>query len=132
MSGLTRDRTAEPNSRDRTLRRERGQGKFHFFPDCSADHKQDWQPYPVDAQFAESDDHTHTHACLYLNRRITATMPTTAASAAEEEASQQAEGSRCMAQGRALLREMNPTPAVCGDPRDVTYAVIGDIEGFDR
>ena len=28
MNGLTRDGTAEPNSRDQTLRRERGQGKF--------------------------------------------------------------------------------------------------------
>ena len=44
MSGLTRDGMAEPNSRDQTLRRERGQGKFHFL--CSADHEQDWQPYP--------------------------------------------------------------------------------------
>ena len=29
-----------------TLRRERGQGNIHF--PCSADHEQDWQPYPVD------------------------------------------------------------------------------------
>ena len=28
------------------LRRERGQGNIHF--SCSADHVQDWQPYPVD------------------------------------------------------------------------------------
>ena len=46
MSRLTRDGTAEPVSRDQTLRRERGQGKIHF--SCSADHVQDWQPYPVD------------------------------------------------------------------------------------
>ena len=59
MSRLTRDGTAEPNSRDQTLRRERGQGKSYF--PCSADHEQDWQPYPVDAQCAESDDHTYTH-----------------------------------------------------------------------
>ena len=32
--------------RDQTLRRERGRGKNHF--PCSADHEQDWQPYPVD------------------------------------------------------------------------------------
>ena len=32
MSGLTRDGTAEPVSRDQILRRERGQGKIHFFP----------------------------------------------------------------------------------------------------
>ena len=28
------------------LRCERGQGSIHFL--CSADHEQDWQPYPVD------------------------------------------------------------------------------------
>ena len=46
MSRLTRDGTAEPVSRDRILRREHGQGNIHF--PCSADHEQDWQPYPVD------------------------------------------------------------------------------------
>ena len=46
MSRLTRDGTAEPVSRDQTLRRERGHGNVHF--PCSADHEQDWQPYPVD------------------------------------------------------------------------------------
>ena len=46
MSRLTRDGTAEPVSRDQILRRERGQGNIHF--PCSADHVQDWQPYPVD------------------------------------------------------------------------------------
>ena len=46
MSRLTRDRTAELVSRDQILRRERGQGNIHF--PCSADHVQDWQPYPVD------------------------------------------------------------------------------------
>ena len=46
MSRLTRDGTAEPVSRDQIFRRERGQGKIHF--PCSADHEQDWQPYPVD------------------------------------------------------------------------------------
>ena len=59
MSRLTRDGTAEPNSRDQTLRRERGTGKILF--SCSADHEQDWQPYPVDAQSAKTDDHKHTH-----------------------------------------------------------------------
>ena len=37
-NGLTRDRTAEPVSRDQILRRERGQGKIHF--PCSTDHEQ--------------------------------------------------------------------------------------------
>ena len=46
MSRLTRGGTAEPASRDQILRRERGQGNIHFL--CSADHEQDWQPYPVD------------------------------------------------------------------------------------
>ena len=46
MSKLTRDGTAEPVSRDQILRRERGQGNINF--PCSADHEQDWQPYPVD------------------------------------------------------------------------------------
>ena len=45
MSGLTRDGTAKPISRDRILRRERGQGNIHF--PRSADHEQDWQLYPV-------------------------------------------------------------------------------------
>lgn len=36
------------------------------------------------------------------------------------------------ATGMSLLREMHPTPAVCGKPRDVTYRVIGEVEGFDR
>ena len=46
MSRVTRNGTAEPVSRDQILRRERGQGNIHFL--CSADHVQDWQPYPVD------------------------------------------------------------------------------------
>ena len=46
MSRLTRDGTTEPVSRHQTLRRERRQGNIHF--PCSADHEQDWQPYPVD------------------------------------------------------------------------------------
>ena len=46
MSRLMRDGTTEPVPRDQILRRERGQGNI-IFP-CSADHEQDWQPYPVD------------------------------------------------------------------------------------
>ena len=46
MSRLTRDGTAEPVSCDQILRHVRGQGNFHFT--SSADHQQDWQPYPVD------------------------------------------------------------------------------------
>ena len=56
MSRLTRDGTAEPVSRDQILRRERGQGNIHFL--CSADHVQDWQPYPVDPYSCYICDHT--------------------------------------------------------------------------
>ena len=56
MSRLTRDGTAEPVSRDQILKHARGQGNIHF--PCSADHEQDWQPYPVDPYPAICDDHT--------------------------------------------------------------------------
>ena len=56
MSKLTRDGTAEPVSRDQFLKHVRGQGNI-IFP-CSADHEQDWQPYPVDTYSAICDDHT--------------------------------------------------------------------------
>ena len=46
MNGLARDGAAKPVSQDQILRRERGQRIFTF--PCSADHEQDWQPYPVD------------------------------------------------------------------------------------
>ena len=46
MVRLMRDGMAGPVSQDQILRRERGQGNVHF--PCSADHEQDWQPYPVD------------------------------------------------------------------------------------
>ena len=59
MSRLTRDGTAEPVSRDQILRHARGQGNVHFL--CSADHDQDWQPYPVDPYSAICDDHTYIH-----------------------------------------------------------------------
>ena len=62
MSRLTRDETAEPVSRDQTLRRERGQGKIHF--SCSADHGQDWQSCPVDPYSTIYDDHAYIHTCL--------------------------------------------------------------------
>ena len=61
MSRLTRDGTSEPVSRDQILRHERGQGNIHF--SCSADHEQDWQPYPVDPYSAICDDHT-IHTCV--------------------------------------------------------------------
>ena len=57
MSRLTRDGRTEPVSRDQILRRARGQGNIHF--PCSADHEQDWQPYPVDPYSAMCDDYTY-------------------------------------------------------------------------
>ena len=56
MSRLTRDGTGEPVSRDQILRRERGQRNINFA--CSADHVQDWQPYPVDPYYCYMCDHT--------------------------------------------------------------------------
>ena len=58
-SRLTRDGTAEPVSRDQILRHAREQGNIHF--PCSADHEQDWQPYPVDPYSAICEDHTYIH-----------------------------------------------------------------------
>ena len=46
MSRLTEDGTAESVSQDQILRHEREQKNISF--PCSADHEQDWQPYPVD------------------------------------------------------------------------------------
>ena len=63
MSRLMRDRTAEPVSRDQIFRRERGKAKAYF--PCSADHEQDWQPYPVDPFSAISDDHTYIHTYIH-------------------------------------------------------------------
>ena len=60
MNRLTRDGTAEPVSRDQILRHERGQGTFHF--PCSADHGQDWQPYPVDPSACYMCDNTYIHS----------------------------------------------------------------------
>ena len=62
VSRLTRDGTAEPMSRDQILRHARGQGNIHF--PCSADHEQDWQPYPVDLYSAICDDHTCIHTYI--------------------------------------------------------------------
>ena len=66
MNRLTRDGTAESVSRDQILRHARGQGNAHF--PCSADHEQDWQPYPVDPYSAICDDHTYIHRYIYARR----------------------------------------------------------------
>ena len=60
MSTLTRDGTVKPVSRDQILRRERRQGNVNF--PCSADHVQDWQPYPVDSYSCYMCDNTYIHA----------------------------------------------------------------------
>ena len=61
-SRLTRDGTAEPVSRDQIiLRHARGQGNIFS---CSADHEQDWQPYPVDPYSAICDDYTYIHTYI--------------------------------------------------------------------
>ena len=62
MSRLTRDGTGEPVSRDQILRHVQGQANTHF--PCSADHEQDWQPYPVDPYSTICDDYTYieTHS----------------------------------------------------------------------
>ena len=67
MSRLTRDGAAEPVSRDQILRHARGQGNIHF--PCSADHEQDWQPYPVDPYSAICDDHTYIHTYIHYFMR---------------------------------------------------------------
>ena len=54
MSKLTREGTSGPFSRDQIPRGERGQRDIHF--SCSADHEQDWQPYPVDPYSATCDE----------------------------------------------------------------------------
>ena len=60
MSRLMRDGTAEPVSRDQSLRRDRGQGKNHF--PCSADHEQDC--HPVDPYSCCMSDHTYIHTYM--------------------------------------------------------------------
>ena len=62
MSKRARDGTAEPVSRDQILEHAQGQGSINF--PCSADHEQDWQPYPVDRYSAICDDHTYIHTLL--------------------------------------------------------------------
>ena len=62
MSRLTRNGTAEPVSRDQIFRHARGQGNIYF--PCSADHEQDWQPYPVDPYSTICDDHTYIHTYI--------------------------------------------------------------------
>ena len=59
-----RDETAKPVSRDQVLRREPGQGNINYL--CSADHKHDWQTYPVDPYSALFYDHTY----IFIRARL--------------------------------------------------------------
>ena len=70
MSRLTRDGTAEPVSRDQILRHARGQGNINF--PCSADHEQDWQPYPVDpySMLYVMTIHTYIHTYIHTVARV--------------------------------------------------------------
>ena len=61
---MTRDGTAEPVLQAQILRREREHGKTHV--PCSADHEQDWQPYPVDTYSATSGDQTYSFDPTWL------------------------------------------------------------------
>ena len=57
--------TAEPVPRNQILRRILGQGNIRFL--CSADHEQDWQPYPVHSYPVVWDDHTYImHIYIYI------------------------------------------------------------------
>ena len=81
MSRLTRDGTTEPVSRDQILGHVRttGQGNIHFL--CSADHEQDWQPYPVCPYSAICDDDTYIHtfdlfSCSFIDTAAAAAFRT--------------------------------------------------------
>ena len=50
LNNKLRDGTAETVSRDQIPRASGDRGTNFHFP-CSADHEQDWQPYPVDPSF---------------------------------------------------------------------------------
>ena len=66
MSRLMRDGTAEPVSRDQTLRLERGQEEI-IFPVQLTKSRIDWQPYlPVDPYSCYMMcDHTHIHTYIH-------------------------------------------------------------------
>ena len=63
MSRLTRDETAEPVSRDQTLRRERRHENIQF--PCSADRQQDWQPYRLILLLLYVINMHHTYMAKY-------------------------------------------------------------------
>ena len=65
------DGTAEPLSRDQILGRERRQRNIHF-PYYSADHEQDWQPYPVDLYSTICYDHIYIQINVHRGNRAEA------------------------------------------------------------
>ena len=68
MCRLTLDGIAETVSRDQTLRHERGQGSINF--PCSADHEQDWQPYPVDPYSCYMCDYIYIYIYIYIMHEL--------------------------------------------------------------
>ena len=52
-----------PTSQERTRGQEKMQEKMHF--SCSADHVQDWQPYPVDPYCGKSSGRTYIHTFVF-------------------------------------------------------------------
>ena len=111
MSRLTRGGTAEPDSRDQTLRHVRGQGNNHF--PCSADHEQDWQPHPVDLYSAIQHVmtiHTSIHTyCTYKYPQLVTSKPNLLTLGREFE-------SRISAQSHELgffLAQKNKHEALC-------------------
>ena len=59
MSRLARDGTAKTVSRDQILRREEGGQEKNIFY-CSADHVQDWQPFPFGLYYC------YMYVCIYI------------------------------------------------------------------
>ena len=118
MNRLTRDGTAELVSRDQILRHARGQGNIYF--PCSADHEQDWQPYPVDPySVILCDDHTYIHT-RYIHLGHLQLLSKAVAAMAEMEVSPQEEmanpqGMKVFAVERpGLPEDFVYFPALCG------------------
>ena len=68
MSRLARNGTVEHVSRNQFHRREREQGNIHF--PCSADHEQDWQPYPVDPYTLATSDTSNITSFVWNNEEV--------------------------------------------------------------
>ena len=127
MSRLTLDGTAEPVSRDQILEHVRGQGNIHF--PCSADHEQNWQPYPVDPNSAICDDHT------YVRRMSRLTLDGTAEPVSRDQILEHVRGQGNIHFPCSADHEQNwqpypvdPNSAICGDDHTYvhTYMYIPD------